>query len=49
MQWIHRKKDIVGSRMDVEANRALLMNWLLEVALHFRVSQVCVSRSHQNL
>merc|ERR1712066_601627 len=38
-EWIHRKKDIVGSRMDVEANRALLMNWLLEVALHFRVSQ----------
>merc|ERR1712066_1214338 len=38
-EWIHRKKDIVGSRMDVEANRALLMNWLLEVALPFRVSQ----------
>lgn len=38
-EWIHRKKDIVGTRMDVEANRALLMNWLLEVALHFRVSQ----------
>ena len=46
LQWIHRKKDIVGTRMDVEANRALLMNWLLEVALHFRVSQVCASSSH---
>ena len=40
-QWIHSQKKIVGDRADMAANRALLMNWLLEVALHFHIAQVC--------
>jgi len=38
-QWIHSQKKIVGDRADMAANRALLMNWLLEVALHFHIAQ----------
>lgn len=39
-QWIHSQKKIVGDRTDIASNRSLLMNWLLEVALHFHISQV---------
>jgi len=39
VQWVHSQKKIVGDRTDISSNRALLMSWLLEVALHFHISQ----------
>ena len=43
IQWVHSQRKIVGDRTDIPSNRALLMSWLLEVALHFHISQVSCS------